>query len=597
MTLTPPFTLTGEAGKALGAVGYSLAALGVQDAVLNLRSLDADTLQFTLRDNGNRPAIPDDGQWLTLKDDAGQVLFTGIAKRSFRFPERVYTYEVSNVYRGLMETALIDGDRAFVLYSAPELGGVISDILARGVTAGLPIQAPATLPDFYPVPKMAFRASSVAGALEDALKWAPDTVTRMDYATTPPTLEFATRTEATSTVIDLDGEGHKATGIELTPYPEARALAVAFAYARRDGDFGVNISTQKAGDDNAEARRKISLYLSGLERADMLVSESLTKALYAANAANLALTALGESITSTLIADAVWLPSWTTVKDDDLHGGIANALVVTPSFTMVVAPGSTTRYNGAYVARGEIYGVGFSGGSYTYNSIAFHVTNNSLTPQTGWHAINPGVFTADDLALVGASSSNLYAVGDMMYEADPLTGDNDDPQSELHKITDHRFRLYGTDNLNHPAGETRRFYFYRVKVPVLAVNVAPSIIAAAVASRDASTDSSFLARAEFVEAPPDLAANYFARQDWTPYKGSISMSPTAPDFPAPGDFLSVRGEGLPTEWATMKVPVSELSVDLRTGAATVAIGPSPRMDFSSLVDRLRIPPEDNYQPG
>jgi hypothetical protein len=47
----------------------------------------------------------------------------------------------------------------------------------------------------------------------------------------------------------------------------------------------------------------------------------------------------------------------------------------------------------------------------------------------------------------------------------------------------------------------------------------------------------------------------------------------------------------------MKVPVSELSVDLRTGAATVAIGPSPRMDFSSLVDRLRIPPEDNYQAG
>ena len=53
----------------------------------------------------------------------------------------------------------------------------------------------------------------------------------------------------------------------------------------------------------------------------------------------------------------------------------------------------------------------------------------------------------------------------------------------------------------------------------------------------------------------------------------------------------------PAEWASMAAPVSELSLDLATGAAEVQIGPSPRMDFQSLVDRLRIPPEDNYQAG
>ena len=144
---------------------------------------------------------------------------------------------------------------------------------------------------------------------------------------------------------------------------------------------------------------------------------------------------------------------------------------------------------------------------------------------------------------------------------------------------------------------SRAALWYEVNITVDAINMAPSAVAAAVKAAAASGSTAYIERAEFVEAPPDLAANYFARQDWTPYKGRISMSPTAPDFPAPGDFLSVRGEGLPAEWAAMKVPVSELSIDLRTGAATVAIGPSPRMDFSSLVDRLRIPPEDNYQPG
>ena len=95
MNVTAPYTLTGEAGKAHGEVSYSLAALGVIDAVLKLRSLDADTLTFSLQDNGRRPVIPADGQWLTLRDQTSAVRFTGIAKRSFRFPELIY--EVSGM--------------------------------------------------------------------------------------------------------------------------------------------------------------------------------------------------------------------------------------------------------------------------------------------------------------------------------------------------------------------------------------------------------------------------------------------------------------------------------------------------------------------
>jgi hypothetical protein len=100
-----------------------------------------------------------------------------------------------------------------------------------------------------------------------------------------------------------------------------------------------------------------------------------------------------------------------------------------------------------------------------------------------------------------------------------------------------------------------------------------------------------------VEAPADLAANYFARQDWTPYKGRLAFTPAVADKPAPGSFISIRGEGIPSDWSSMAAPVAELSLDLRTGVASVSIGPSPRMDFSSLVDRLRIPPEDNYEAG
>jgi hypothetical protein len=65
----------------------------------------------------------------------------------------------------------------------------------------------------------------------------------------------------------------------------------------------------------------------------------------------------------------------------------------------------------------------------------------------------------------------------------------------------------------------------------------------------------------------------------------------------PGMFVSARGEAVEDGWKHMKAPVAECSTDLQTLASKVKVGPSPRMDFNSLVDRLRIPQEDNYEPG
>lgn len=595
MTLTPPFYLTGEAGKALGNVGYRLAALGVQDAVLNLRSLDADTLQFSLRDNGNRPAIPDDGQWLTLTDDAGQVLFTGIAKRSFRFPERIYSYEVSNVYQGMMETPLLGDDgRPFLLYFADDIGTRLRDVIIRAGNTGLPVQAPneGDIPEYYLVPKMAFRAASCASALEDILKWAPDTVTRMDYATTPPTLRFASRTDADATVIDMEGEGHKTTGLELSSYPEARALGVSLSYARRSGDDLIIALDQFAGDVAAESRRKLSIFLSGVERSDYLVSDALTSAQLALIKINELITVTGASVDAAAATAGLSL-DWAACleRDTDLQAAAA----AQPGFTMG-SGGYFTLYNSIGCNGGP------EGDPTGYNVGGLYLGNANATVATGWYAIKSGAFTTAQLNTAGATKATRYICGNLLTYRVALASNtamnvlqtNQPTKCTAYSGWTQGYTFYCADESNY----WRKYLRYTAFYPVDAINMSPSAVAAAVKAAAAGTSASgFIERAEFVEAPPDLAANYFQRQDWTPYKGRISMAPSAPDFPAPGDFLNIRGEGTPAEWATMKVPVSELSVDLRTGAATVAIGPSPRMDFSSLVDRLRIPPEDNYQPG
>ena len=595
MILTPPYYLSGEAGKTLGAEGYALGALGITDAVLTLRSLDADTLQFSLRDNGSRPAIPDDGQWLTLTDDSGQVLFTGICKRSFQYPARIYRYECANVYRGLGETALLgDDSRPFLLYGADEIEDRLRDILTRARNAGLPLAAPAAgdMPSFYLSPKMAFRSATYAGALEDVLKWVPDAVTRMDYATTPPTLTFRCRNQSTPITIDLDADGHKATAIDLTALPEARALGVSLAYARRSGDDLILSLEQFAGDPTAEVNRTLSIYLSGVERSDALVSDALTTAQLAIIKINELITATGASVDAAAATAALSL-NWATALANDSN--LQAAVTAESGFSM--SPGGYYAY---YNSPDWDDGSGQS----SYGGTAPYLATAVGAVATGWYAIKDGAFTSAQLATAGATKETRYMQGQFSHVRAGTTGRTGGQASLWAAAVGQCTFINGyTQQSGSPSYADvnnwgRAALWYRVNIPVDAINMSPSAVAAAVKAAAAGTQASgFIERAEFVEAPPDLAANYFARQDWTPYKGTLDLTPSAPYIPVPGDFINVTGTGTPPEWATMAAPVYETQIDLRTGAPRIGIGPSPRQDFKSLIDRLRIPAEDNYQAG
>ena len=584
MTFKPPFNLTGEAGKAHEAVSYSLAALGVEDAVLSLRSLDADILQFTIRDNGNRPAIPEDGQWLTLTDDAGQRLFTGIVKRSFRFPERIYSYEVANVYRGLMETNLLSNGRPFITYFAADAAIILKDLLARAADVGLAVQS-ADMPPMFDVPKMSFRASSYAGALEDVLKWLPDVTTRMDYSTQPPTLRFFRRASAAGATLDLSGT-QKITERELTPYPEIRALAVDFSYAKRLGERTVEVLSQTAGDPAAAGMRKISLFISGAERMDAFIAEALITAMDAKKMA-LSLGAANTSTAKSLVID------WDFIKVYETH--IAQAVAAQSDFLMYLGTPVFNLTNGN--------SVGFGSGTDTFSSVK---STSGIRPATlsltaggaaapGWYPITLAAaaeWDTAELAAVGVQKQVGYYSNDLFWDSRYWANNM---VSAALNVLDNFPAQYKNASWNY--GSIRTAWFRLDPIPVWVVDAPPSTIDALLSANNSSFDLDFIGRAEYVDIPNDLAANYFEGQNWTPYKGRIAIAPNASDLPAPGDFINVFGDGTPSEWTSMKVPISELSMDLRSQAATVTIGPSPRMDFSSLIDRLRIPPEDNFQPG
>lgn len=593
MILHPPFRLHSTEGTALGTERRTLEVLGIQSATLKLRSLAADELSFTLRDNGRIPAIPATDDWLTLTDDTGAVLFTGVCKVGYQHPEKIHRVAALNAYQGLIETPLLDGDRAYLAYGAQDYTLTILDLLHRAAAAGLPISAPALeqMPAGYLIPKMAHRSSSYASALEDVLKFAPDMATRMDYTTTPPTLRFYSRSQSTPHLLNLYSSASHATGVDLTPQPEARALSVAFAYSRRDGDDLVQYLVQQAGDDSAEARRKVSIYLSGQERTDMFVSEALTTAQKAVAMAQASVDAVGASIDAAAASAQIAL-TWSSLYPRDAN--LAAAVVAEPAFTMSPAGGSRTVYTGIGCGGGGAWTI-----TSTVSKSGVSLKTAGGSAATGWYPIETGSFTPADLTTAGATKETRYIDGWLLADwsagSAGMTSLISAAPADTAQLSGYS-QAYVAD-----CGSTslyfKRYGWYQINLAVDAIDMAPSAVAAAVKAAAGSGSSAFIERAEFVEAPDDLAANYFSRQDWTPYKGPVQFSPLARDLPEPGDFLSIVGEGVPTDWPTMATPVSELSLHLPTRTATAQLGHPPRMDFSSLLDRLRIPPEDNYEPG
>lgn len=588
-----PFYLKGEAGRTLDENPRPLGDLGVLNPLLKIRSLDADEFNFQIRDNGSRIAIPDDEQWVTLLDDDGNTIFTGIAKRSFQYPQRIYGFRCSNVYKALSETPFLDGDRGYVIYSEGQVMLRLRDILLKAQATGLPIQPPAIedLPPGFLVPKQAFRSATFANAFEDALKWVPDLVTRMDYSTNPPTLRFYCRISEDAFQINLYDSANKSSEVELESWPEARALAISFAYARRDGNDVVQYLVQSAGNDNAEARRKISLFLSGQERTDLLISEALTTAQRAVAVAEAAVASVGADIDAAAASAQIQI-TWASLYPRD--STLVAAVAAQPGYGMGSGGVTYTLYTGIGCGTGFPW-VGTA--SMPTTALALRNANDSLA--TGWYPIESGAFSDAELATAGATKETKYIKGEFVTGL--AAGSAGASYLESNASGKVSTRPGYTQNYTSNCADTSDYYkkylSYDYSIAVDAINMAPTEVATAVKAAAASGSSAFIQRAEFVEAPPDLAKNYFERQDWTPFKGRLSYTPSGYDIPVPGSFISIVGEATPPEWQNMKVPISELALDLQTQIPRFTVGPSPRQNFNSLIDRLRIPPEDNTEAG
>ncbi len=591
----PPYFLTGQSGRTLPAAPHPFAAAN-GSGLLTRRALGPDVLTFSLRAATTALPIPDDGQWLTLTDDTGTVLFTGICQRRFRYRAGLYEFTASNAYQALIETPLIAAGRPYLAVPAQHLGITLRDLLSRAQAAGVPLQPPAPedLPG-YPAPKMAFKSVSWAEALEKVCKWLPHVTTRTDYSTSPPTLRFYARNPATATVLDLDADGHGVTDFDLAAMPEARALSIAFAYAEREGESAVNYRLQTAGDDTAEARRKISIYLSGPERMDMMVSEAVMSGNRAIATANASLAAANAAIEAVNAAAAAEYAAAIAAIPGTGDSFDAMAYIIAQD-AAVAASSLYWQYAG--------YRSGYPSTSWGLGTPDTYVETYYKTPLTyshgGWPVVgNP--FSPAQLAAAGATATPGTLAGNIAANVG---------HGSLQGFP-YWCSYYGSGHYvssEYAEADWVKYVYHPVSLPLTFLSMAPSSIRAALTTQattilsgttvtPATGDSRLIERAEFVEAPADLALNYFTAQDWLPYRGRLAMTPKAATLAMPGDFVSLCGTGVPPEYQTMAAPVAETQLALAAGTAEVTLGPPARADYRSLLDRLYIPEADNYEAG
>ncbi|WAC18891.1 hypothetical protein OVA24_16795 [Luteolibacter sp. SL250] len=598
---TPPYYLIGEAGRSLDATPRTLAELGITEGTLSLTSLDIDRLTFSIPVFMVTHLI-DDGQMITLRDSATptpRVLFHGKVMRGFQLKAGVYSFQAESVWKQLANAPLggATNDRPYRVYPSQSIGTTVSSLVGLAQAAGLPVQV-GTLPTFYAAPKATLKSRSFAEAISFMLQMVPDAGTRMDYSTAPlPKLTFTRRTAPH--VIDVDTEGHGLEDARLVPQEWRRALGVTIHYASRTSYTEASLVTQTGGNTAAEASRQISLMLSGYERTDAFNRESLQAAIQAYNEAAKALSEEGaaiDQIAATALLNV--FPQWEALMEID---PAIKAALAAGAFTMQRVGNSSFSF---YTYYWRYPGEGANPPrDQTIATVPaeLQLANGNQPGSLGLYTIKPNTFTDAHLALAGATKTQVWLRGEYKGTSNgvafnaglaSLKANNSSKVREFAGYDGVRSSFSQPGGGQEPS-QLRRYYFYKPDLPLWAINKTPAQVAAAVKGQIGTDLEELGEQAAFVEPPPGFAQNYFEAQDWTPMTGSLVFRADAPWKPAPGDRVQITGANVDPLWETAEAPVVSVSIDLRTGMLTAQAGFAPRQNISSLLDALRVAPEDN----
>lgn len=525
-THAPPYSISGQTGKSLGAARLPLEALGVSSLQPEFSSMEEDTVEWTQR-GGDAPEFM---QEISIWDATGRRVFTGNVTAADPIWDgsglTTWNITVSGPWWWLEQaqlTSLVSdtfdnsAERMNFIFPAGDLAISLRILLDKMQSLGVPLRCGEIDPTFD-VPQLTLQGVTAADALRNMLGWIPDAMTSVRYDTDGlPYLDITRRATAPSIALDVSSK-------VLSGPPSLRA-------ERQLRPTSVSVQS-------------MSVSAAGERIYDMQTAGDITGETGVLGRQLLAVSGPGRPDYREVPIDKVTLKTTTSLNTlfYARHAGLAGVGYTAGSWALVV--GAQT-----------IFASGFSrtitgSQKWTVNDVAgssslaydYFVIGEKLPEWWIEHGVKPQECTVSAL---------------FMGDSDLMSAD------QIALATSWGFGVY--DN----------YCFAELTASFQAIPLSYPAITTIVRPRDRS----------LVQPHPNLAENLYAAQNWTPYTGTVPLSPGSSEIPLPGSTVNIRG-ALP-EWSTMSALVTGTQLDLATGAAELVIGAPPRLAASALIDQFQ----------
>jgi hypothetical protein len=544
-----PFFITGELGKSIAAAPLTLEQLGIDSARLTLLSRGPDVMTWNQSGRAGM-TVPDDKQQITIRDNSGRRLFTGVASRAYSFAvngQDSFAVTVTGPWKWMADTTVesmiadetgLPSLRPMVRFERQPLSTSIRQLVEMAYGAGCPFRF-APIPEWFPIGQVTLSNLTFEQALLKLLSFVPDAATFMDYDTNgPPILRIVRRDEASVFTINLGEERHLCTELRsVEALPDMKPTGVEIKWVERDPvTFKPYFVSELAGRPAPTGKQV--LVASGPEKADFLPPEGYE---------SVAIQTIKASDPTGTIA------AWNLLADPFLKG-------LSDQFGLVWAdPGTTSVGDGSGV---PYFPSSSSPASYypTIPPISQDKLGNPLPP-TQWFAVRSTDSIPEWIKERGISIKEGIFTTDFILI---ITWPNSDSEPTSDAIRAYRSRCQADFTALYNAFGTirQRIAIYRCEIPVTFI------------SREFSTLTDYWKPSafDFTQPPPGLASNLFNAQNFIPWRGEGEFAPGRGTLPYPSQLLNIMGRVKDLE--TMNAAIAELSVDLSNGSASFKLGVS-----------------------
>jgi len=641
------WTIAGEAGKAWDATAQVLEYRKVSGAQVSFQSLSVDVLSIRIdAENLTSYTPPDLGQRIDLYR-SGTRFFSGTVTDIKASGNEALTVLVSGPWWWLERTNYVTDQTDGTGTAAARLTGVfgttasgvnlktaIETAINTAVTLGVPIANIAggsTVATYFDIPRITLNQSTCSDVLTELIRIVPDTMAYFDYAPTTPTFHVTRRGVATTRSLTLGTD--PVESFDINPVFEMKVEQVVLPFVERDALGRTKFSTQNSG--TAAAGRIQVITQSGPELDTFLPNELFERAVVTTTTSKAefalfsdrqfdAARELGFVEGNLLIGPYNWL-HYSSVMSMRQSNDPSVYKITSPS--LVDAQGKTVDPTGKFYTVSEnlptwaidqyglipvtlsgIYGIQWKSQTSTYTAGGTYVSTTYFNIPIYFSALNTTVAdsgfrgtaleaeswelqTASFAASGYLSATNYHTAGTARTGSGATTivlattaSSVDDFYVGL-TVTWNKSGVFITDTITDYVGSTR---------------AATLTTTWGVSQRPATGNTYKLqghplyqpADYSFIAPPANLASNLLASQNFTPYEGQITLvEDTAGGTRYRGCKVNVTGS-LPA-LSTMGALVAAETIDIGTGITTIDLGTPPRLDYRSLVDRIRKTPQDN----